>query len=118
MLGLRLTGELATGDVPFYQLPFVNLRGVPAMRYQGEVAGSVEAEVRWNLYKRWSVIGFSGAGAAAQESDGLDNSSNVVSGGFGFRYFLARLFGIHAGLDFAWSKDSFAWYIQVGDAWR
>ncbi len=29
-------GEVVDGDVPFYGYPFVQLRGVPAMRYQGE----------------------------------------------------------------------------------
>jgi hypothetical protein len=26
------------GDVPFYQLPFIELRGIPAVRYQDENA--------------------------------------------------------------------------------
>jgi hypothetical protein len=32
-LGLRLEGEVFDGKVPFFGYPFVNLRGIPAMRY-------------------------------------------------------------------------------------
>ena len=34
VLGLRLDGRFSNGNVPFYSLPFVKLRGIPAMRYQ------------------------------------------------------------------------------------
>jgi hypothetical protein len=34
--GLRLEGEQAFGNPPFYLLPAINLRGVPAGRYQGK----------------------------------------------------------------------------------
>ena len=48
VLGLR--GDIETikgedGDIPFYQYPFVDLRGVPAMRYQGEDVGVAEFEL-------------------------------------------------------------------------
>ena len=66
VLGLRGEVETVNGDafteVPFYQLPFVYLRGIPMMRYQGETVGVAEAELRWNFTSRWSVVGFGGAG--------------------------------------------------------
>ena len=39
------------------------------------------------------------------------------SGGFGFRYELARKFGMHAGIDVVHSAGTTAVYIQVGNAW-
>ena len=39
------------------------------------------------------------------------------SGGFGFRYELARKFGMHACIDVAHSAGTTAVYIQVGNAW-
>jgi hypothetical protein len=47
----------------------------------------------------------------------FDNSQTVVSGGAGFRYELARRYGIHAGLDVAFSGEDTAVYVQVGSAW-
>jgi len=35
--GIRIESKLSIGDVPFYKNPFVYLRGVAAMRYQGEL---------------------------------------------------------------------------------
>ena len=37
--------------------------------------------------------------------------------GAGFRYLLARLFGIRAGIDVARGPEDWALYIVVGSAW-
>ncbi len=116
-LGLR--GDLAAsfGDSPFFLLPFIGLRGVPAMRYQGDGAASFEAEVRWQFWRRFSLVGFAGYGAAWRDADDPDDTDTVVSGGAGFRYELARAYGLHVGLDVAFADDGYAIYIQVGGAW-
>jgi hypothetical protein len=104
-------------EPPFYLFPYVQLRGAPAMRYQGEQVAQAEAELRWQFYKRWSLVGFAGAGLAQADIQGEENDRSVVTGGTGFRYELARKYGIHAGVDVAWGPDETAIYIQVGSAW-
>jgi len=42
----------------------------------------------------------------------------VVAGGVGFRYLIAKRFGLKAGLDVAVSNDDHGIYIQVGTAWK
>ena len=69
ILGGRLDARAARGDVPFYQLPFIDLRGIPAARYQDENAGVAEVELRWNATPRWALIGFLGAGRAWGSSE-------------------------------------------------
>ena len=93
------------------------LRGAPAMRYQGEQVAQAEAELRWQFYKRWSLVGFAGTGLAQADIQGEENDRSVVTGGTGFRYEVARKYGIHAGVDIAWGPDETAVYIQVGSAW-
>lgn len=121
VLGLR--GEVETVDgkpfieVPFYQYPFVYLRGIPIMRYQGETVGVAEAEVRWNFTPRWSVVGFGGAGRYTDIS-GTDPVSTVYSKGAGVRYFIARRFGAHVGFDVAKGPEDTAFYLQFGHPWR
>ena len=44
-------------------------------------------------------------------------TQDVASGGLGFRYELARKFGLHAGVDIAYSPGTTAVYFQVGNAW-
>jgi len=116
-LGLRAVGAGTFGDAPFYMRPYVDLRGVPIMRYQGEETAQLEAELRWRCWERFSVIGFAGGGTTWNHSSAFDTVQKVVSGGAGFRYELARDYGLHAGLDVAFSRDTAAVYVQIGSAW-
>jgi Omp85 superfamily domain len=116
-LGLRADGAATFGDAPFYLKPFISLRGAPIMRYQGDEVISVEAEFRWQFWRRFSVLGFVGTGAAWNDAERLNNVQAIVTGGFGFRYEIARKYGIHMGLDVAFAPDNAAVYVQVGSAW-
>jgi hypothetical protein len=118
VLGGRLDARAARGRVPFYQLPYIDLRGVPAARYQDQNAGVLETEVRWNVTPRWAAIGFIGAGRAWGRQENFGGSDNVVSRGVGFRYLIARQLGLWVGIDYAKGPEEDAWYIQVGNAWR
>jgi len=114
--GYRLNVSSNWGDVPFFSLPFISLRGIPAFRYQNSNVYTLETEWRWNLYKRWSLVGFVGAGEA------LDNYGDIfsdlkVAGGTGFRYFLAKQYGLHAGIDVSRGPEIWAWNITVGSYW-
>ena len=115
--GLRGDYGWASGGTPFFLLPYVMLRGVPAMRYAGEEAASVEAELRWRVHDRWSLVAFGGHGRTRTRDDRIDVAQDVGSGGAGFRYEIARRFGMQVGLDVAKSADATAFYIIVGNAW-
>jgi hypothetical protein len=114
VLSAIVDGGFSSGRPPFYELPDVTLRGVPSLRYQGAQALSGEAEIRWNLYKRWSVVGFAGVGGTLPTAN---NAGTIVAGGFGFRYLLARLLGLESGIDLAFGPEETIVYIQVGYAW-
>ena len=116
-VGYRAEATASFGDVPFYLRPFVYLRGVPVLRYQGEEAAQVEAELRWQFWKRYSLLGFAGYGAAWNDFEELDDKLTAVAGGTGFRYEIARKYGIHMGLDLAFGPEDTAIYVQVGSAW-
>ena len=115
--GVRGIGAAAFGDTPFYMNPYIDLRGAPIMQYQGEEVAEVEVELRWQCWQRFSLVGFGGGGAAWNHSGAFDAVQKIVTGGAGFRYELAREFGIHAGLDVAFSRDNAAVYVQIGGAW-
>jgi len=116
-LGVRAEGVASFGNEPFYLRPYINLRGAPVLRYQGEEVAQIETELRWQFWKRFSVVGFVGGGAAWNDFERFDNKQAVVTGGTGFRYELARKYGIHAGLDVAFAPDNTAIYVQIGSAW-
>jgi len=115
--GIKGQVSATFGEPPFFLQPYVQLRGAPAMRYQGQEVAQAEAELRWQFWKRFSMVGFAGAGKAWSDIHNIERERSVVTGGTGFRYELARKYGIHAGVDVAWGPDQTAWYIQVGGAW-
>jgi outer membrane protein assembly factor BamA len=116
-LGVMGSGVFSFGDVPFYLRPYIALRGVPVMRYQGEHAVQAEAELRWQFWQRFSLVAFAGAGAAWNDFGRMDNKQTVTAGGLGFRYEIARKYGLHMGLDVARGPEDTAVYVQVGSAW-
>jgi len=118
VLGGRIDGRTSRGDVPFYQLPFVELRGVPVARYQDQSTGVLDTELRWNVTPRWALIGFVGAGRAWGTKRTFSEAGIVTAGGVGFRYLVARRLGLYAGLDLAKGPEDTAVYIQAGSAWR
>ncbi len=115
--GFRIDSQLATGDNPFYALPFISLRGVPAMRYQGQLTLLVETEQSYNLTQRWSLVGFAGMGTAFNSLEELNAGELAWNAGAGFRYLIARMLGLKMGLDIARGPETTAFYIVFGTAW-
>lgn len=114
--GIRFDGQFTSGDVPFYAKPFVALRGVPAMRYQGNDALVAETQWRWQFYKGLSVLGFVGTGKAMDKLSDFGDQPWIYNYGGGLRYALKQAFGVRVGADVAWSNEDFAWYISVGSS--
>ena len=109
ILGGRVDARAARGEVPFYQLPFIEMRGIPFFRYQDENVALAEAELRWNVTPRWALVAFLGTGHAGETASAW---------GVGFRRLVARRLGIYMGVDLARGPEETAIYIQAGSAWR
>lgn len=116
-LGMRGDYQWASDGTPFFLRPYIQLRGVAAMRYQGDEMASAELEARWQFHGRWSLVGATGYGTAHTDRELFSATRDIWSGAVGFRYELARLFGMHAGLDVGFSDGETAVYLQVGSAW-
>ena len=116
-LGMRGDYQWASEDTPFFLRPYIKLRGVAAMRYQGDEMASAELEARWQFRGRWSLVGAAGYGTAHSERELFTATRDVWSGAVGFRYELARLFRMHAGMDVGFSNGEAAVYFQIGNAW-
>lgn len=115
----RADARSVDGKAPFYMLPFIDLRGVPAMRLQDRHTAVLETELRWNVTPRWALVGFVGAGRVWGTGEvGFSEGTETVARGVGFRYLVARRLGLYAGMDWARSTQGNAVYLQVGSAWR
>ena len=116
--GWRFQGKYVLGDAPFYAYPFIDLRGIAAMRYQGNNMMLVETEWSFNVYNRWSLIGFTGGGKAFKSFNDFGSANWAYTYGAGFRYNLARVLGVNMGADFAMGDGrDFAFYVVFGSSW-
>jgi hypothetical protein len=114
VLGWRVSGRLSTGRVPFYALPYIELRGIPLSRYQGNHALETEVEARYQVTDRWGLIGFGGVGRTSKNLNEFAESENRWAGGVGFRYLIARVLKLHTGVDVAKGPEDWAIYFKVG----
>jgi hypothetical protein len=115
--GWRLDGQQAFGNPPFFMLPYVDMRGIPANRYQGNADILTEAEFRWDFIRRWSIMFYGGTGKAFDEWSEFGSAEWVYSYGTGFRYLIARKFKLRMGVDVARGPEQFAYYIVFGSNW-
>lgn len=116
--GLRLDVQQAFGNVPFYVLPDISMEGIPAARYQGTTTIVTETEQRIDVSFRWSIVVFGGVGKAIGKDQTFKTGTTVYNYGTGFRYFLARTFGLRAGIDVAGGPGSWGYYIVFGQSWN
>ena len=117
VLGLRLEGSAIDGDPPFFAIPWVTLRGIPAMRYQGDRVGMFEIEARYTFSPRWAVLGFAGLGSVSSKKPAIDTDQSIYNYGLGGRYNIFEAQNIWVGIDIARGPEDTNWYIQVGHAW-
>jgi hypothetical protein len=115
--GIRLESMLATESTPFFLKPYIYLRGVPAMRYQGNFTVLAETEQYVRVYKRWGLVGFAGYGRNIPDLESWDGGNHVWNAGGGFRYLLARQLGLQMGMDVGKGPEDWAFYIVLGTAW-
>lgn len=116
VLGLRVDAKSIDGAAPFYSYPFIDMRGIKALQFQGDKTLLGEVELRWAFTPRWALVGFGGAGKAY--NDNIKGNSDVIySKGLGIRYLIASKLGLQMGLDVAKGPYDTAIYIQFGSAW-
>ena len=116
-MGVVRIGEISRssfGDVPFYTLPYINLRGIPFNRYQGSQVLQTELEAMYKFTDRWAVVPFAGVGATADALDEFGSSDPKFAGGLGFRYLIARKLRLASGVDIARGPEDWAIYFTVG----
>lgn len=117
VLGVRLDGRFVRGEAPFWGVPFIQMGGIPSLRYQGENVFVPEVEPRWDITNRWSAVGFAGIGWTSEELSELWDDEGEIAYGLGFRCLAARRMGLRVGLDVARGPEDTVFYLSVGSAW-
>ena len=112
---MRAHTQIADGDIPFFDLPFLNLRGLARGRYQDLYAMSLHAEGRHKFRPRWGIIAFVEGGRVGNDFDELSSARTIVSYGGGIRWKVTKEQDINLGLDVGFSNDDTAVFIQIGE---
>jgi outer membrane protein assembly factor BamA len=114
-VALRANFQGSYGDVPFYDLPNLDIRGYNRARFSDKFTLSLHAEARYMFSARWGVVGFIDGGWANDSVDGLLRGQAGSSFGSGLRWKVLESKSLHLGLDAAVSKDDAVVFIQIGE---
>jgi hypothetical protein len=116
VLQYRFDSQYVDGFAPFYELPYINLRGFPRGLYVGDLAMTLQGQIRWEVAKKWTVMFFGGGGRVGDDLSDLGKNSTEFAGGTGFRYMIDSKSKLTIGADFAFGGfDSVVFYIEIGD---
>ena len=117
VLGLRFDLRGVDGNPPFFAEPYVDLRGIPALRYQGETASTAEIDLRHRIADRWAISLFGGIGSVDARINDNETEDNIRTVGIGLRYLAIEEQDAWVGIDVAQGPEDTFWYIQMGNAW-
>lgn len=115
VLVLRADVANAHGDVPFYLLPSLSLRGFPSGQYKDNTSLSGHIEWRRKINSRWGFIMFYEAGNVAASMDKIFQTDTITAYGGGIRWQVTEDKLLNLGIDVGFSEDDYAVYVQVGE---
>ena len=116
VLAWEVQGCKRGGTVPLWDACTIKLRGFSVTDYLGKVSASSQAEARWQLSKRWGVVGFAGVGYFGSSFNEFRSRESIPSYGAGVRFTVLPAKRINLRVDFARSRDDEAVHISVGEA--
>ena len=108
------TSEIS-GDVPFYLLSRLDLRGFSSGRYTDNAAVSAHFEFRHKFTPRWGYITSFEMGCIGESMKDAFSNTVISSVGAGIRWQVSAEKPMHLGVDFGVSGDEEAIYVQVGE---
>lgn len=117
VLALRGRGQAASGQVLFYDYPYLDVRGVSKDRYRDDFTLSAHAELRWSFSARWGMVGFVDLGWLGDDPGDAFDQGEIWSAGGGIRWQVTRERDLNLGLDLAiTSEGDEAFYLAIGES--
>lgn len=123
ILGLWVLYWGAYGEVPYFNLPGTALdasgrtgRGYVLGRYRGKQMLYGETEYRFDISRNgmWGVVVFTNLQSFAEQESGAF-AYLLPAGGTGLRIKFNKRSDVNLTLDFAVGKNSFNWYLNLGE---
>ncbi|MCR5877188.1 BamA/TamA family outer membrane protein [Phenylobacterium sp. J367] len=105
---------------PFYDLcnfgSQSDLRGYVNGQYRDQAMFAVQAEYRRPLFWRFGGTVFAGVGEVGPGFGDMNADNLLPAAGVGLRFKASEEYGVNIRLDYAWGKDSEAFYVSIGEA--
>jgi outer membrane translocation and assembly module TamA len=105
-------------DVPFSGKNVIgrdDLRGYTNGKHRANQVYDIQSEYRWNFYKKWGMVAFTGLALATDNWKGDNYSGVLPSAGAGLRYKVIPKRGINIGLEAAVGKEDWGVYFRIGE---
>jgi hypothetical protein len=119
VLAIRATFNIATGDAPFEGQTVVggdDIRGYSQGRYRNDQVYTLQAEYRWNFYKRWGMVAFAGVASAVEKFSGIPDNDILPGIGAGLRFKMLPSEKINVGIDGGIGKDDYSITFRIGES--
>jgi outer membrane protein assembly factor BamA len=119
ILAARVSLNIAAGDVPFEGQSVVggdDIRGYSEGRYRNDQIYTVQAEYRWNFYRRWGMVGFAGVASAVEKLADIPDNDILLGVGAGLRFKMLPSQKINIGVDYGVGKDDYSITFRIGES--
>jgi outer membrane protein assembly factor BamA len=119
VLVIRTSLNIAAGNVPFEGQTVVggdDIRGYSQGRYRNDQVYTLQAEYRWNFYKRWGFVAFAGLASAVKHVSDIPDSELLPGVGAGLRWKMLPSERINIGIDGGWGKDDYSITFRIGES--
>jgi outer membrane protein assembly factor BamA len=119
VLALRSSLNIASGNVPFEGQTVVggdDIRGYSQGKYRNNQVYTLQAEYRWNFYKRWGMVGFAGLASAVAKFSDIPDNDLLPGVGAGLRFRMLPSEKINIGVDGAVGKGDYSITFRIGES--
>jgi outer membrane protein assembly factor BamA len=119
VLAVRASFNIAAGDVPFEGQSVVggdDIRGYSQGKYRDDQVYTLQAEYRWNFYKRWGLVAFTGLASAVAKLSEIPDNDLLPGVGAGIRFKMLPAQKINIGIDGAVGKGDYSITFRIGEA--
>lgn len=119
IVAVRFYGGAGIGELNFNQQFVVgnnDIRGYTQSKYRGDQIVSLQAEYRWNPFKKIGFVGFGGIASVFSGLNADDNGKILPGIGTGFRYNVFPKNHMNVGMDIAAGIDDWGIYFKIGEA--
>lgn len=120
VLAFQAYGYLTSGEVPFNELGLIGGDMIMRGYYVGSLRDNnllaAQAEYRWQVLKRWGLVGFAGVGNVNNSFQEIKMDKLLPSYGGGFRFKINRKENVNVRVDYGFGNGQQNLYFFIAEA--